>query len=206
MKKEWFVLHTLTGQEGKVEKSINVRKRQESMEDYVGRCVLPMQEVVVKKEGQKPRKVQRKKFPSYVAVELALYREAEGEGGARREIVPRTWQFIRATPGLLGFLGGDRPVPLRQDEVDSMLGESSGQTKPERPKVDVNFEVNNMVKINDGPFMGLTGVVAMVDPGRDKLKVEVSIFNRKVQVDVEYWQVELVRPGEEPAAAPSESR
>ncbi len=207
MKKEWFVLHTLTGQEGNVEKSINARVKQESMEEYVGRCVIPMQSVQIKKEGQKARTVKRKKFPGYVVVELALYdddavaRSADSAG--KKPVVERTWQFVRATPGVMGFLGGDRPLPLRPDEVDSIFGGASGgqAPKPERPKVEIDFEVNNTVKIKDGPFMGLTGVVAVVDPGRDKLKVEVSIFNRKVQVDVEYWQVELVRPGDAQAPA-----
>lgn len=202
MTKEWFVLHTLTGQEGNVQKSIAARAVKELAQEYVGECVIPMQNVTVKKEGQKPRTVKRKKFPGYVVVQLALYGDAQGGGSAKRPVIERTWQFVRATPGVMGFLGGDRPLPLRPDELESVLGAGSGQqARPERPKVDIEFEVNNMVKIKDGPFMGLTGVVAVVDPGKDKLKVEVSIFNRKVQVDVEYWQVELVRPGEDAKSA-----
>ena len=93
---------------------------------------------------------------------------------------------------MIGFVGGERPLPLKQSEVDAIFNDKpAGQSQVERPKID--FSVDDMVKITDGAFMGLTGVITVVDPDKGKLKVEVNIFNRKVQVDVEYWQVEKAK-------------
>jgi transcriptional antiterminator NusG len=192
MKKQWFVLHTLTGQEGKAQKSIDARIRLERMEDYIGRCVIPTERVTEKKDGKK-RTVTRRVFPGYLLCELALYDEAKGvDDSGRKAIYDRTWQFLRETPGVIGFVGGERPVPLKQSEVDAILSDkpSGAAVVPEGRKI--VFSVVETVKIIDGAFMGLTGQVSMVDPDKGKLKVEVNIFNRKVQVDVENYQVEKV--------------
>jgi transcriptional antiterminator NusG len=191
MVKQWFVLHTLTGQENKAQKSIEARVKLERMEEYIGRCVIPTERVTEKKDGKK-RTITKKFFPGYVLAELALYDEAKGlDENGKKAIFERTWQFLRETPGVIGFVGGDRPQPLKQSEVDSiLLDRPSAGAMAERPKVD--FSVDETVKINDGAFMGLTGQVSMVDPDKGKLKVEVAVFGRKVPVDVEYWQVEKV--------------
>ena len=191
MVKQWFVLHTLTGQENKAQKSIEARVKLERMEEYIGRCVIPTERVTEKKDGKK-RTITKKFFPGYVLAELALYDEAKGlDENGKKAIFDRTWQFLRETPGVIGFVGGDRPQPLKQSEVDSiLLDRPSAGAMAERPKVD--FSVDETVKINDGAFMGLTGQVSMVDPDKGKLKVEVAVFGRKVPVDVEYWQVEKV--------------
>ena len=191
MDKQWFVLHTLTGQENKAQRSIEARVKLERMEDYIGKCVIPVERVSEKKNGKK-RTITKKFFPGYVLCELALYDEARGiDENGRKAIYERTWQFLRETPGVIGFIGGDRPMPLKQQEVDAILSDKpAGAPIAERPKI--NFSVDETVKITDGAFMGLTGQVSMVDPDKGKLKVEVNIFNRTVQVDVEYWQVEKV--------------
>ena len=191
MVKQWFVLHTLTGQENKAQKSIEARVKLERMEEFIGRCVIPTERVTEKKDGKK-RTITKKFFPGYVLAELALYDEAKGlDENGKKAIFERTWQFLRETPGVIGFVGGDRPQPLKQSEVDSiLLDRPSAGAMAERPKVD--FSVDETVKINDGAFMGLTGQVSMVDPDKGKLKVEVAVFGRKVPVDVEYWQVENV--------------
>ena len=191
MEKQWFVLHTLTGQENKAQRSIEARVKLERMEDYIGRCVIPTEKVAEKKNGKK-RVVTKKFFPGYIIAELALYDEAKGvDENGRKAIYERTWQFLRETPGVIGFIGGDRPMPLKQHEVDAiLLDKPASGGASERPRV--VFSVDETVKIIDGAFMGLTGQVSMVDPDRGKLKVEVNIFSRKVQVDVEYWQIEKV--------------
>ena len=191
MVKQWFVLHTLTGQENKAQKSIEARVKLERMEEFIGRCVIPTERVTEKKDGKK-RTITKKFFPGYVLAELALYDEAKGlDENGKKAIFERTWQFLRETPGVIGFVGGDRPQTLKQSEVDSiLLDRPSTGAMAERPKVD--FSVDETVKISDGAFMGLTGQVSMVDPDKGKLKVEVAVFGRKVPVDVEYWQVEKV--------------
>ena len=190
MKKEWFVLHTLVGQENKAQKSIIARTKLEAMGDYIGECIIPTEKVTEKKNG-KSRTITKKFFPGYVLCELALYDEAKGvDASGKKAIYERTWQFLRETPGVIGFIGGDRPMPLKQSEMDAILSTGKGGGKaepPPRPKV--LFNVDDTVKVIDGPFQGQVGQVSVVDP-KGKLTVEVQIFSRKTPVDVEYWQVE----------------
>ena len=192
MVKQWFVLHTLTGQENKAQKSIEARIRLERMEEFIGRCVIPTERFTEKRKDGRKHTYTRKFFPGYVLCELALYDESKGvDENGKKAIYERTWQFLRETPGVIGFIGGDRPQPLKQSEVDAiLLDKPSSGVQAERPKV--NFSVDETVKITDGAFMGLTGQISMVDPDKGKLKVEVAVFGRKVPVDVEYWQVEKV--------------
>ena len=191
MDKQWFVLHTLTGQENKAQKSIEARVKLERMDDYIGRCEIPTEKVSEKKNGKK-RTITKKFFPGYVLAELALYDEAKGiDENGRKAIYARTWQFLRETPGVIGFVGGDRPMPLKQAEVDAILSNKpAGAPDVERPKID--FSVDETVKVTVGPFQGQMGQVSMVDPDKGRLRVEVNVFSRKVPVDVEYWQVEKV--------------
>ena len=202
MKKEWFVLHALTGQENKVKKSIDARKKLEEMGEFIGECLIPSERVTEKKDG-KTRTFSRKFFPGYVLVQLALYDDARGIDPAtgKKAVFARTWQFLRETPGVIGSWLTQYPQPLKQSEVDAiLLNKPADAADKPRPKID--FSVKDTVKINDGPFMGLIGVVSMVDPDKAKLKIEVSVFSRTVPVDAEYWQVEKVAP-EELANAPA---
>jgi transcriptional antiterminator NusG len=192
MKKEWFVLHTLTGQENKAQRSIVARRKLEAMGDYIGECIIPTERVTEKKNG-KSRTLTKKFFPGYVLCELALYddsREIDPATG-KRAIYERTWQFLRETPGVIGSWLAQRPLPLKQSEIDAILSNKPAEAE-EKPRPKVTFNVDDTVKINEGAFMGLTGLVSMVDPDKGKLKVEVSVFSRKVPVDVDYWQVEKV--------------
>ena len=191
MDKQWFVLHTLTGQENKAQKSIEARVRIERMEDFIGKCVIPTEKVTEKKNGKK-RTLTKRVFPGYLLCELALYNEAAGvDENGKKAIYERTWQFLRETPGVIGFVGGDRPMPLKQAEVDAILSNKpAGAPDVERPKID--FSVDETVKVTVGPFQGQMGQVSMVDPDKGRLRVEVNVFSRKVPVDVEYWQVEKV--------------
>lgn len=196
MKKEWFVLQTLTGQENKVERSIKARVPQQQMQEYIGQCLIPMEKVTETKNGKK-RTLNKKVFPGYVLIEMALY----GEGG-RNDIIDRTWQFLRETPGIIGSWLMQKPQPLPQDQIDAILSTKPSQAA-EKPRPKISFAVGETVKLNEGAFMGLTGQVSMVDPDRGKLKVEVNVFSRKVPVDVDYWQVEKVS-SEELADKPQE--
>ncbi|MCQ2388799.1 MAG: transcription termination/antitermination protein NusG [Kiritimatiellae bacterium] len=191
MKKDWFVLHTLTGQENKAQKSIIARTKLEAMEEFVGQCIIPQEKVTEKKNG-KSRSFTKKFFPGYLLCELALYDEARGidPNTGKKAIYERTWQFLRETPGVIGFVGGERPVPLKKSEMDAILSSGKGGKAEPPPRPKVNFNVGDTVKVNDGPFLGQVGTVIVVDPDRGKLTVEVQIFSRKTPVDVECWQVE----------------
>jgi transcriptional antiterminator NusG len=192
MKKEWFVLHTLTGKENKVLESIKARTRLEGMEEYIGQCLIPMEKVTESKNGKK-RTINKKVFPGYVLVEMALYDESGAIDKAigKPVVVERTWQFLRETPGVIGSWLAQRPLPLKQSEIDAILSNKPVDGSS-RPRPNVEFTVGQTVKIKEGAFLGQVGTVTMVDPDKGKLTVEVQIFGRKAPVDAEYWQVEKV--------------
>ena len=180
MGKRWYVLHTLTGQEMKVRESIRRRLKQEGVEEYVGDVLIPTEKVSEVKRGVRSTTT-RKFFPGYVLVNLVLYDE-------NNELCEKTWHFIRETPGMIGFVGGERPAPLRPEEVDVLL--SQVEEKKEKVKPKMSFDVGETVKIVDGPFMNFSGVVEEMEPDKGKLKVSVAIFGRVAPVELEYWQVE----------------
>ncbi len=180
MDKQWFVLHTLSGQEMKVKESIEKRMKQEEMQDYIDEVLIPTEKVSEVKQGKKTTTT-RKFYPGYVLVHMSLYDD-------QKNLVDKTWYFTQQTPGIIGFIGGDRPVPLRPQEVDSILHQI--EEKKEKVKPKIIFEPGETVKITDGPFLNFSGVIEEVDPDRGKLKVSVSIFGRSAPVELEYWQVE----------------
>lgn len=180
MEKQWFVIHTLSGQEMKVKESIEKRIKQEEMQDCIGEVLIPTEKVSEVKQGKKTTTT-RKFYPGYVLVHMCLYDD-------QHQLVDKTWYFTQNTPGIIGFIGGDRPVPLRPVEVDSILHQI--EEKKEKIKPKVIFEPGETVKITDGPFLNFNGVIEEVDPDRGKLKVSVSIFGRTAPVELEYWQVE----------------
>src|SRR5437764_12441426 len=105
------------------------------------------------------------------------------------QLVGRTWYFLHATPGVIGFAGTkDKPIPMRQDEVDNMLAQMKEREEKVKPKV--SFEVGETVKVAAGPFQKQNGIVEEIDPERGKLRVSVTIFGRATPVELEYWQVE----------------
>ena len=187
----WYVAHTYSGYENKVKASLEKIVENRGLQHLIYDIRVPV-EIVIEKKGDKEIEVENKIFPGYVLCELALYDEGKGiDENGRKAVYERTWQFVRETPGVIGFVGGDRPTPLKRQEVDAiLLDQPSAGPVAERPKV--NFSVDETVKIVDGAFMGLTGQISMVDPDKGKLKVEVQVFGRKVPVDAEYWQVEKV--------------
>ncbi len=184
MEKQWFVLHTLSGQEMKVKESIERRIKTEEMGDYIDEVLVPTEKIY---DNAKPTKggrratTTRKFYPGYVLVHMTLYDD-------QRQLVDKTWYFTQQTPGIIGFVGGDRPVPLRPAEVETIMRQI--EEKKDRIKPKVEFEPGETVKINDGPFLNFSGVIEEIDPERGKLKVSVSIFGRSAPVELEYWQVE----------------
>lgn len=177
---QWFALHTLSGQEMKVRDSILKRMKAEEMQEHILEVLLPM-EKVVEVRNQKKTVTQRKLHPGYVYVHISLLDE-------NNRILDKPWYFIKDTPGIIGFVGGERPIPLDESEIDSIKGQIADSEDAEKPRV--NFDVGETVKINDGPFLNFSGVIEEIDPERGKLKITVDIFGRKTPVELEYWQVE----------------
>lgn len=176
----WFALHTLSGQEMKVRDSILKRLKAEEMQNYIQEVLVPM-EKVVEVRNQKKTVSQRKLHPGYVYINIALLDE-------NMRILEKPWYFIKDTQGIIGFVGGERPIPLDTEEIDQIKMQIADSEDVERPRV--NFEVGETVKINDGPFLNFSGVIEEIDPERGKLKITVDIFGRKTPVELEYWQVE----------------
>jgi transcriptional antiterminator NusG len=177
---QWFVLHTLSGQEAKVKSSIEKRMKIEELGDLIKEVLIPTERVAEVKKGKKTTST-RKFYPGYILVHMKLLDD-------KNQLIDRSWYFIRETPGIIGFVGGDRPVALKPDEVDSILAQIEERQEKVAPKV--AFEKGETVKVNDGPFQNFTGVIDEVDPARGKLKISVSIFGRSTPVELEYWQVE----------------
>lgn len=180
MKSQWFVIHTLSGQEQKVKESIEKRLKAEEMGEYINEVLVPMEKVAEVRSGKKTVST-RKLHPGYVYIDLALLDE-------NRRILEKPWYFIRDTPGIIGFVGGDRPIPVTPEEIAVIKEQVSESEDTERPKV--HFDVGETIKINDGPFLNFSGVIEEIEPDRGKLKVTVNIFGRNTPVELEYWQVE----------------
>jgi transcriptional antiterminator NusG len=180
MQAEWFVIHTLTGQEYKVRDALLARRKQEEMEDVLDDVIVPTERVSEVRKGVRSTST-RKFFPGYVLVHMKLYDE-------NRKLWDKAWYFIRETPGIIGFLGGEKPVPLPLSEVKVILNQVEERREKVKPKV--SFEPGETIKINDGPFLNFSGIVEEVDPERGKMKVSVAIFGRSAPVELEYWQVE----------------
>jgi len=180
MRNQWFIVQTLSGQEQKVKESIEKRVKTDEMQDYVKEVLVPM-EKVVEVRNQKKTVTSRKLWPGYVFVDMVLLDE-------NNRIIEEPWYFIKETQGVIGFVGGEPPVPTPTEEVEQIKNQISQSEETEKPKV--NFEVGETIKINNGPFLNFSGVIEEIDPDRGKLKVTVNIFGRNTPVELEYWQVE----------------
>ena len=180
MRNQWFIIQTLSGQENKVKDSIEKRVKTDEMQDYVREVLVPM-EKVVEVRNQKKTVSNRKLWPGYVFVDMVLLDE-------NNRIIEEPWYFIKETQGVIGFVGGEPPVPTPTEEVEAIKVQISASEETEKPKV--NFAVGETIKINNGPFLNFSGVIEEIDPERGKLKVTVNIFGRNTPVELEYWQVE----------------
>ncbi len=177
---QWFVIQALSGQEFHVKQSIDKRLRLEELGDLIFDVVVPTEMVSEVRHGRKT-KAERKFFPGYVMVNMALYKE-DGQ------INDRVWYFLRETPGVIGIVGGEKPVPLSAHEVDDIMMQTRQAEDVSKPKI--MFEVGEAVTIKDGAFANLEGTIESIDPDRGKMCVLLVIFNRQTRVEVEYWQVE----------------
>jgi len=174
---DWFVVHTYAGYENKVKQNLASRVRSMNVEEQIFEVVIPMEDVIEFKGGRKVV-VQKKVFPGYLLVRMALDDDS--------------WYVVRNTPGVTGFVGnGARPTPLSRKEVENILGsgekEEVGVEKRARPRLD--FEVGEQVRVTTGPFADFNGVISDIDVGRSKLTVLVNIFGRETPVELELGQV-----------------
>jgi transcriptional antiterminator NusG len=176
----WFVVHTYAGYENKVKQNLEQRIRSQHAEDQIFEVVIPMEDVIEFKGGQR-RVVPRKVFPGYVLVRMLM-----NDG---------SWRVVRDTPNVTGFVGpsgrGEKPTPLSRREVEDILGvakpDSPAAEKKVRPRFE--FEEGEQVRVVTGPFADFNGAISEIDIDRSKLKVLVNIFGRETPVELEFGQV-----------------
>ncbi len=177
---DWYVLQTLSGSEMKIRDSIEKRLAQAELDEVIHNVLVPLERVTEVKLGRKMT-INRKFYPGYIFVQTELY-------DANRAINDRVWSFLNETDGIIGFVGGDHPAPLSQNEVQDILDQLERGKEDSRPRI--AFEVGEVVKIRDGAFENLEGKIESIDSDRGRLNLSVSIFGRSTQMEVEYWQVE----------------
>jgi transcriptional antiterminator NusG len=179
--KQWYVVHVLSGQENKVRNRILRNAEAEDLSKYIFEVLVPMEMVSEIRRGKKTE-TKKKFFPGYIIINMNLLTEDN-------QLQEEAWYFIKEMDGVIGFAGTkDRPIPMRQKEVDAMLGQIKEREEQVRPAI--SFEVGDIVKVADGPFQSQNGVVEEIDPEKGKLRVSVTIFGRSTPVELEYWQVE----------------
>lgn len=171
----WYVVHAYSGMEKAVERNIQERINRAGMQDKFGRILVPMEEVVEVKNGQK-KTTERKFFPGYVLVEMIMDDD--------------TWHLIKHTNKVTGFVGGakNRPSPISEAEVAKIVNQMQEGT--EKPRHKVEFEVGEYVRVKDGPFTDFNGSVEDVNYDKSKVRVSVTIFGRATPVELEFSQIE----------------
>lgn len=176
----WFAVQTLSNQEKKAKTYLDKFIEVEEMSDRISEVLMPTETVTEVKNGKKTQKV-RKFYPGYIFVHMRLY---DDDG----QLDQKVWYFVKDAQGVINFVGGERPVPLKKDEIDRIIKQVSDAEGKERPTVE--YQIGEEVKITDGPFANLSGQIDEIDPERGRLKVSVSIFGRFTPVELEYWQIE----------------
>ena len=175
--KLWYVLHTYSGYENRVKENLKSRAQSMGMEDYIFDAVVPQEEETETKNGRTKTEM-KKTFPGYVLVEMIMTDES--------------WFVVRNTPGVTGFVGshgaGSKPAPLLPEEVDHIL--HSMDSKPANYNMDLN--IGETVKIVDGAFAGLEGKVTETDDEHGKVKVEVDMFGRLTETELDYSLVQRI--------------
>jgi transcriptional antiterminator NusG len=175
MAKRWYVVHAFSGFEKQVQRSLAERIARAGMEDSFGEILVPTEEVVEMKGGQK-RRSDRKFFPGYVLVEMEMNDE--------------TWHLVKEVPKVMGFIGGtsDNPAPITEKEANTIL--SRVQEGVDKPRPKILFEPGEMVRVVDGPFNDFNGTVEEVNYEKSRLRVAVLIFGRSTPVELDFHQVE----------------
>lgn len=175
MSKKWYVVHAYSGFEKNVARALKERIELSGLDEYFGEIMVPTEEVVEMRAGQK-RRSERKFFPGYVLVEM--------------ELNDQTWHMVKETPRVMGFIGGkaDSPAPLTEREAQAILDRVQAGSEKATPKT--VFEPGELVRVIDGPFNDFNGVVEEVNYEKSRLNVAVTIFGRSTPVELDFSQVE----------------
>ncbi len=170
--KRWYVIHTYSGYENRVKTNLEHRIKSMNAEDKIFEVIIPTEDEIEVKDGQR-RTVARKVFPGYVLVQMKM--------------TPDSWDVVRNTPGVTGFVGtGSKPVPLEEEEGKKILRQMEAET----PRIKVGFTQGQKVRITDGPFADFVGIVDEINLQKGKVKILVSFFGRETPVELDFLQVE----------------
>jgi transcriptional antiterminator NusG len=170
--RRWYVVHCYSGYENKVRHAIDQRIESMGMQDSIFEVVVPTEEQIEIKDGKR-KNVERRVFPGYILVEMLMKEES--------------WYIVRNTPGVTGFVGmGNKPTPLREEEVAQIMK----RMEADAPVVKVTYKAGQKVRIIDGPFNDIIGIVSDIDMERAKVRVMVSFFGRETPVELDFLQVE----------------
>ena len=177
MSMRWYVVHTYSQFEKSVQRALTERITRAGMEGSFGQILVPVEEVVELKAGQK-KLSERKFFPGYVLVEMDMNDE--------------TWHLVKSIPKVSGFIGGTamKPTPISKKEVENIMQQMQAGVEKPRPKV--LFEVGEPVRVKEGPFTDFNGMVETVNYDKSKIRVSVTIFGRSTPVELDFGQVEKV--------------
>ena len=175
MAMHWYVVHTYSQFEKSVQRALTELIQRDGMQDKFGQILVPVEEVVELKSGQKSIS-ERKFFPGYVLVEM--------------EMTDESWHLVKSTPKVTGFLGGSamKPTPISEKEVQNIMQQMQAGVEKPRPKV--LFEVGELVRVKEGPFTDFNGSVEDVNYDKNKIRVAVTIFGRSTPVELDFGQVE----------------
>ncbi len=191
---QWFVVHTLTGQEMRANRFIDTQKISAELFDRIGHVFTPMEKVVKVIKSSDPTKKDKKRtviaplFLGYLLVQAQVWNIPDPAKPRKKTLNIGVWRFIKDTPGVIGFLGGDKPNPLSEREIADILSQAGGEGAKARPEID--YRIGEVVRIPEGAFKGSQGPIDKVDPDKGKLSVTVSVFGRETPVELEYNQVE----------------
>ncbi len=176
METHWYVIHTQTGYEDRVRKSLEFNLTSAKMKEKVHQVLIPTEQVSEVREGKK-KIFERKFFPGYLLVQMDLDDEL--------------WYLIRNIPGVTGFVGSKtKPMPLADSEVEAIIKQT--EDAKEKPLPKIIFEKGESVRVKEGPFTNFTGVVDEVNPLKGKVRVTIAIFGRSTPAELEYWQIEKI--------------
>jgi transcriptional antiterminator NusG len=174
----WYVLKVQSSREDTIRDALQRRVKIQGLQRFFGQIVVPTEKITEIRNNKK-RVVERKTYPGYIMVQM--------------ELNEKTWFLVRETPGVGDFVGAHgTPTKMTEAEVSQMLHQEEEKTTAEVPKVRIDVERGDRVKIKDGPFENFEGTVEEVIEGRGLIKVMLTIFNRPTPVDLEYWQVERI--------------
>jgi len=175
--RKWYVVRVQSGREEQVREGLLRRVRAQGMEAKITNCIVPTEKVTEIRSGRKTVR-EKKLYPGYIMIEMLQDKDA--------------WFIVRETPGIGDFLGLKEPIPMAEHEVNKMLVEQTGAEEDAKPRIKIDFQKGDTVRVKEGAFENFDGIVEEINAQKGLVGITITIFGRATRVDLEYWQVEKV--------------